>query len=503
MKRAGLRTEQQEFEAWIAGRRVGGRNIIGVDEGIREDAIVLIAHYDIPYHVRQGAMDDASGVGVLLELARIFSHEEQKKTIIFVASDGEEWGMLGARHFVKEYPGLKRIRAVISLDDVRLENPERIYIRGEGQFHGYAPLWLWMLAEDCATRVGGEPKSPDPLSQYLAQAINISSADQGPFLRAGIPGINIGGDHSDSPLAQKVYHTPLDTIENLNPDLFEILGRTAELMIHSIDALDYSMDNTSYYLRTGKRTYVGRAGTITLQAFLFLPLLLVTGFQYYNVRFRKKFMSAVLAEVANICLLFLPWLAALATLYYMVWTNFIPRYELYPATTLDPFLRNPNTRAAAILAAELVGGWIVVSVARRLLSLWGRPDFTSAKAVCLDTLLTVSMIALALNGFAASLFLAPAALLWVWIEGDGGLLRRALNVVLALAAATPLALMLVMFAAKLSLGPYIFWYLLTGAGYRFFSPQAVLITAAALTIGVRLLQKSLTRSNPPTGSELN
>ncbi len=503
MKRLGLRTEQQEFEAWIAGKRVGGRNVIGTDEGIREGAVVIIAHYDIPYHVRQGAMDDASGVGVLLELARVFSREEQKKTLIFVASDGEEWGMLGARHFVRNYADPGKIRAVLSLDYVRVENPERIYIRGEGQFRGYAPLWLWMLAEDCATKAGGEPRSPDFLGNYLARATDISSTDQGPFLRAGVPAINIGGNRADSPLARRIYHTQFDTIENFKPQHFDVYGKTSEMMVRSVDILDYSTDNNPYYLRTSKRIYVGHAGTVTLHIFLFLPLLLATAFQYYNVRTREKFMDDVLVEVANVALLILPWLLALCVLYYLVWQNVIPRYELYPATPFDPFLKNPSPLAVAVVVATLIGGWAAVLVARRFLSLWGRPDFASAKAVCLDTLLTLSAVALALNGFAASVFLAPAALLWPWIEQGGGLLRRAMNIVLFLAALTPLAIMIASFASRLDLGHYIFWYLLTGAGYMFFSPQAVLIAAGAATVGARLLQKSLTKSGTPAGAELN
>jgi len=158
MKRLGLQTERQEFSAWIGGARTEGRNVIGIDEGVRDSALVGVAHYDSPFHVREGAMDNAGGSGVLLALARVFSKEEQKKEIVFIASDGEEWGMLGARHFVREYPSPGRIRAVISLDYVGPENPERISLLGEGQFRGYVPLWLWMLAEDCILRVGGQPK---------------------------------------------------------------------------------------------------------------------------------------------------------------------------------------------------------------------------------------------------------------------------------------------------------------------------------------------------------
>jgi len=493
MEKVGLQTERQKFSAWIAGERIEGQNVIGIDEGVRDSALALIAHYDIPFHVREGAMDNASGVGVLLELARVFSAEEQTKKIIFIASDGEEWGMLGARHFAQEYPAPKQIRAAISLDYVGLENPEIVSLHGVGQFRGHVPLWLWLLAEDCVSRVGGQPRPHSLLKQYTSRAVNISSTDQGPLLSAGIPAIGFGSSRSGSPLSRKVYHTVMDTSENLRPELFDVFGRAAELLVRSIDALDYSMNNNPQYLRTGKRMYVGGSGLLIIQVLLFVPLLLATSFQYYNLRPVERSLREALIEVANIGLFALPWIAALGVLYALIWTNVIPRYELYPATPLDPFLTTPHWWGISIVVVVCVAVWVAVSVVRRSLSLWGRPDFANSKAVCLDMLLTLSLVALILNGFAASLFLAPAAIMWIWIEQSPKAGRRVLNLLLVGAAAIPLVLLTVTLSRNLMLGTSVFWYMLLGVGYRFFSPPAALIAVGAATLGGRLLQKSFVR----------
>jgi hypothetical protein len=225
MGRLGLRADTQQFSAWIYGSLTDGQNVIGIDEGLREDAIVILAHYDIPFHVKEGAMDDASGVGVLLELARVFMNEEQEKTLVYIASDGEEWGMLGARHYVESHPERDRLFAAVSLDYVRLEDPEKVYVSGEGQFRGYAPFWLWFLTENCIKKVGGEPQIPSPVEHYINQAVDISSTDQGPFVAAGIPAINLGGNKSDSPLARSIYHTQMDTHENLRPGFSPYMDR--------------------------------------------------------------------------------------------------------------------------------------------------------------------------------------------------------------------------------------------------------------------------------------
>jgi len=501
MATMGLETERQEFDAWLAGERVTGRNVIGIDEGVRSETVVVIAHYDIPFHVRGGAMDDASGVGVLLELARIFSREKQKKTLVFIASDGEEWGMLGARHYAGTLPDPGSIRAAISLDCVVLEEPAKITVRGQGQFRGQVPLWLWMLAEDCISKVGGEPMSHETLDQFLSQAVNISATDQGPFLRAGVPGVNLGGAFSESPLSRKVYHTTLDTAENLKPELFDVYGRSAELMVRSLDALDYSTDSNPHYLRTGGRKYVGRSGLLAMQIIVFIPLLMATCFQYYNLRERENFMRATMIEAANLFLFLLPWALALIALHAVVWHNMIPRYELYPATPLDPFLKQPNWGGIGLVALAAAVGWVGVWLARRALSFNVRPDFENSKAVCLDMLLTISVITLIVNGFAACLFLAPAALLWSWIDGGRKPGRIFVNVALVVAAAMPLVLLAATFSGSLRLGPYVLWYFLLGAGYGFFSPLTVMILAAAATVGVRLLQQSVLATEPAAESD--
>ncbi len=495
LARAGLKTERQEFEAWLAGGRVKGVNVVGIDRGIRDGIVVIIAHYDIPFHVREGAMDDASGVGVLLELARVFGRKKQKKTLVFVASDGEEWGMLGARHFVRTHPAPGRIRAAVSLDSVPLEHPEKIFLRGEGQFRGRVPLWLRLLAEDCVVKAGGEPAADDTFAQFVSRAVNISSTDQGPFLRAGIPGIDLGGSLSNSPLARDVYHTVRDTSENLRPELFGVYGNAAELMVHTLDALDYSTDNNPLYLRTGKRTYVGRSGVRAMQIMLFVPLLLATCFQYYNLRTREDFLRSALTEVGSLLLFLLPWAVALATLYLLVWKNVIPRYELYPATPLDPFLSEPNWTALSVVGAAFLAAWASVFWGRRSLSLSWRVDFACSKAVCLDFLLTLAVISLFLNGFAAGIFLAPAALLWIWVDTGRNPMRICVNAALTLGAVIPLVLLTVALSRDLMLGPYVLWYFALGAGYRFFSPITVLIAVAAATAGVRLLRQSFVEAD--------
>lgn len=88
-------------------------NVIGVlpgsDPELGGQAVVIAAHYD---HlgvggpvggdsIYNGALDNASGVASILELARAFSQMKRpvRRTLLFIATDGEESGLLGSQYF--------------------------------------------------------------------------------------------------------------------------------------------------------------------------------------------------------------------------------------------------------------------------------------------------------------------------------------------------------------------------------------------------------------------
>jgi len=93
-------------------RRVTMKNVLGTLKGTDsdDDRVLLISGHldsrasDVMDSVitAPGANDDASGVAVVLELARIMSKHKFPCTIIFMAVQGEEQGLLGARHMAEK-----------------------------------------------------------------------------------------------------------------------------------------------------------------------------------------------------------------------------------------------------------------------------------------------------------------------------------------------------------------------------------------------------------------
>lgn len=122
------------FRAHVAMKRseVESQNVVGLmpgsDPKLASEYVVLTAHLDhlgVGLHpingdrIYNGAMDDASGIASLLEIAHALkeSHAKSKRSLLFVAVTGEEKGLLGSKYFAA-HPSVpaKEIVADINLD---------------------------------------------------------------------------------------------------------------------------------------------------------------------------------------------------------------------------------------------------------------------------------------------------------------------------------------------------------------------------------------------------
>ena len=191
-------------------------NIIGYLSGTNpayaDQAVLITAHYDHLGHgwpdVRQsdvgriypGADDNASGVAVLIELARNFAAgAPPERNLAFVAFSAEEAaGLLGSRYYV-EHPRpapLEGIVGVINLDSVGRLEDQPISVLATGS------AMEWPFVFRGVTAVTGIP------SENIAGA--AGSSDQQSFIDRGVPGVQIfTGTHLD-------YHRASDTPDKVN-----------------------------------------------------------------------------------------------------------------------------------------------------------------------------------------------------------------------------------------------------------------------------------------------
>jgi len=120
-KKLGLSTEIQKTTAVQYYRHVlltaRVHNVIAILKGTDSSkGVLIVGHYDSVLHA-PGAADDGSAVAAMLETARALKHSPPlKNDIIFLFTDGEEIGLMGAKAFVDEHPLFKNIGIVFNLE---------------------------------------------------------------------------------------------------------------------------------------------------------------------------------------------------------------------------------------------------------------------------------------------------------------------------------------------------------------------------------------------------
>jgi hypothetical protein len=98
------------------------QNVLGLIEGNNPDSVIVImAHYDhfgmMGQAIFPGANDNASGVAMLLSLAKYHSENKPEYSLLFAAFGAEELGLIGSKYFVDRPPiDLSRINFVLNFD---------------------------------------------------------------------------------------------------------------------------------------------------------------------------------------------------------------------------------------------------------------------------------------------------------------------------------------------------------------------------------------------------
>jgi len=197
----------------------------GSDPKLKEEAVVFTAHYDA-YGIEggkifPGAADNALGTATITAIAealvRSFPKQSSRprRSIIFLAVTGEEYGLLGAEHWVQHptWP-LEKIAADINFDGIGTEVYAPVKrVVGFGAEHSN----LGSVFED-VTAATGNIVTPDPMPDENA----FVRSDHYAFVKKGVPALMLlGGPAGDVsmwiPRARKWletdYHSPSDTIK--------------------------------------------------------------------------------------------------------------------------------------------------------------------------------------------------------------------------------------------------------------------------------------------------
>jgi hypothetical protein len=208
---------------------VRGRNIMakleGSDAALKNEYVVYSAHLDhlgIGEPVKgdsiyNGALDNASGSAILLEVARAFSgmKTRPRRSILFLSVTGEEAGLLGSDYFA-HYPTVNKnsIVANVNMDEDLMLWPLHDIVA-----FGAEHSSLDAVVKKAATRMNLS-ESPDPMPEEVV----FIRSDQYSFVKQGVPAIfPVAGFKSDDPKIkpadifknweQTRYHQPQDDMD--------------------------------------------------------------------------------------------------------------------------------------------------------------------------------------------------------------------------------------------------------------------------------------------------
>ena len=174
----------------------------GADPARAGEAVVIGAHYDhlgrddaAVYH---GADDNASGTAVVLELARSLAASRPARTVVFIFFAGEELGLLGAAHYVRQPSAgpVDRIAAMLNFDMVGRLHGRRLLVGGVDTGAGFRAL----------VEAAGQDAGLD----LDLRGGGAGASDHARFYAADVPVLFFhSGRHAD-------YHQSSDTAEKLD-----------------------------------------------------------------------------------------------------------------------------------------------------------------------------------------------------------------------------------------------------------------------------------------------
>ncbi|MBO9706731.1 MAG: M28 family metallopeptidase [Caulobacter sp.] len=188
------------------------QNIVAVLPGIdrQAPAVLVMSHYDT-VHNSPGAADDSAGVATALEIARALkAGPRPARDVIFLFTEGEEPGLLGAEAFFARDPLREHVGTVVNLE-TRGDSGRAAMFQTGPDAGALVRLYAGVARQPTANSVAAAVYARMPNDTDFTHAV-----------KAGLSGLNFA--FIDDQLA---YHTPLSTPEHLNQGSLQNMGDQA------------------------------------------------------------------------------------------------------------------------------------------------------------------------------------------------------------------------------------------------------------------------------------
>ncbi len=239
----GVQVRLDVFTSLTPHGKVKMKNIVAELVGETSNLIVIASHYDTKHlkNVRfLGANDGGSSTAALLEIARVMASRKQKSrfTYQFVFFDGEEafceeWdeclhgsdNTYGSRYMVERLRAEKRLHHVKAMILLDMIGDRELTIAREAA----SSPWLVSAFWNTAGELGYTEQFVD--RSYLIEDDHV------PFLKAGIPAVNIiDFEYGKGPQDNRYWHTSDDTPDKISARSLKIVGDVVLLSLPRIEA---------------------------------------------------------------------------------------------------------------------------------------------------------------------------------------------------------------------------------------------------------------------------
>jgi len=184
-----------------------------------EERIIICGHRDSEGN--KGANDNASGLAIMLELARVMAKYPNKRTIEFLATGCEEIVSLGSWEYCKLHSNtLKNIIAVLNIDMVGVGDELHLITKGIWPDKILkSPEWLYLFVNKVAQELNYKTKFG---------ICELGTSDEGRFLDAGVPALFFWKPGDER------YHSILDILKYVDPNTLKTVAEIAGLSVYRL-----------------------------------------------------------------------------------------------------------------------------------------------------------------------------------------------------------------------------------------------------------------------------
>jgi len=222
-----------DFKVTTEIGRIESSNVIGKIKGKKpgNGAVLFLGHWDhFGYcgaegdedRICNGAVDNASGIAVLIEVAKKLARKKHSRDIYFLATTAEERGLFGAYEYARNPPfPLEDIVIALNVDTIAIApRGAKVAIIGRGT----TPLDKHI--EKVARKQKRKIEKSEDANAFIRRQDGWALAQK------GVPALMVGGSFADQELLQKFLSGPYHGVDDELTDATELGGATEDANLH-------------------------------------------------------------------------------------------------------------------------------------------------------------------------------------------------------------------------------------------------------------------------------